>query len=200
LFPQHYLDEKNPCVEFYRTRLDELVGDDWMEIDPNDEIILDPKNIISLLLQAGDLLLWDSRVAHCSYPGIGSCLDDDTTRAGADAGNGLIRAATTVSMMPTERASESVLWERKEAVHSSRTLTHWANKVAPLGQERPEHVALESACVESMKRWQQSQTSKVLLDFPDLTLEQKSLVVGNTLAQQPQLQALEEEDKVKKSL
>jgi hypothetical protein len=190
LFPQHYLDEKNPCVEFYQTRLDEVAGDDWMEIDPNDDIILDPKNIISLLLQAGDLLLWDSRVAHCSYPGLGSCCDDDT-RAGAGAAaaaavNGLIRAATTVSMMPTESASESVLLERKEAVHSSRTLTHWANKVAPLGAERPEHVALESACVERMKRWQQSGSCKelVLLDFQDLTLDQKRLVVGNTLAQQ----------------
>jgi hypothetical protein len=196
LFPQHYLDEKNPCAEFYRIRLEELAGDDWMEIDPNDEIILDPKNVISLLLKAGDMLLWDSRVAHCSYPGLGSSVDDDTRADAADAAansvNGLIRAATTVSMMPTERASESILLERKEAVHNSRTLTHWANKVAPLGQERPEHVALESACVESMKRWQQSQPSKVLLDFQDLTMDQKSLVVGNTLAQQ--LQSLEKDD------
>jgi hypothetical protein len=188
LFPQHYLDEKNPCVDFYRARLDEVAGDDWMEIDPNDKSILDPTHIISLMLQAGDILLWDSRVAHCSYPGQGISADvDNSTATGAV--NGLIRAATTVSMMPTVRASESVLLERKKAVHNSRTLTHWANKVAPLGEERPEHVAMESACVDTMKSWQQTRPSKVLLDFKDLTLNQQRLVVGNTLAQQ--LQSLE---------
>jgi hypothetical protein len=72
LFPQHYIDEKNPCVEFYRTRLDELAGDTL--IDPNDEIILDPNTSHCC---SGDVLLWDSRVVHCSYPVLGAAL---TTR------------------------------------------------------------------------------------------------------------------------
>jgi len=183
LFPQHYLQDSNDTnngstvADYYRTRLDEIGGDDWMEINPNDEVVLDPQRIITLLLQAGDLLLWDSRTVHCSHPAT-----EDVTDIAIGAGNGLIRAATAVCMLPTQSASEAVLLERKQAVHCSRTLTHWANKVAPLGNERPEHVALESACVNTMKQWQASRSSKVLLDYEDLTLEQKRLVVGNALA------------------
>jgi Phytanoyl-CoA dioxygenase (PhyH) len=131
-FPHHYCEPEDNandsasiscCSDFYRVRLDELGEDDWMEIDRYDTDVLDPSKIISLQMQAGDLLLWDSRVAHCSYPA------KEDSAGSASSTDGLIRAAVAVSMMPTSRATSSTLLERKNAVHASRTLTHWANKV-----------------------------------------------------------------------
>jgi len=176
LFPQHYLEQNdNSCSDFYHQRLEELAGDDWMEIDPNDETALDPAKLISVQLKPGDLLLWDSRTVHCSYPAKADSPEPDTP--------GLIRAATTVCFLPTARATKQVLLDRKQAVQASRTLTHWANKVAPLGEERPVEVALESTCVQFMKKWQTTRSHKVLLEYSDLTRDQRRLVVGDFLSE-----------------
>jgi ectoine hydroxylase-related dioxygenase (phytanoyl-CoA dioxygenase family) len=175
LFPDHYLKEP-----FYKDRIVELKGDDWMEIPhDDDDVFQDETKILSCALGPGDLLLWDSRTVHCSYPAESDSNDhkvvvgDENLRSVA---NGLIRAATLVSMMPTDRATQSVLEQRREAVDSSRTLTHWANKVAPLGEEREELVAVESSCVAAMKKLP---GPKVLLEFGDLSEAQRNLVVGN---------------------
>ena len=183
----HYLDKDAVCGDFYQARLDEVQGDDWMEIDPNDHVILDPKRIVTLLLRPGDLLLWDSRVAHCSY----STGSDDipqnpaqqrssTTCTTGSKQGGLVRAATLVSMMPTSRANKRTLQERKQAVNDHRTLTHWANKVTPLGAERPEALQLERQAVDYIRRFQQKSNNqrKILYEWDDLSEEQKQLVVG----------------------
>jgi hypothetical protein len=183
LFPDHYLNEP-----FYKDRIAELDGDDWMEIPHDDDVVfLYESKFLSCALGPGDLLLWDSRTVHCSYPAENDSnhhdhkvevvvgRDDKDLRSVA---NGLIRAATLVSMMPTDRAAQSVLEERRQAVDSSRTLTHWANKVAPLGEEKEELVAVESSCVAAMKKLPGLPT-KVLLEFDDLSEAQRNLVVGN---------------------
>mmetsp|Transcript_35861 Transcript_35861/g.107057 ORF Transcript_35861/g.107057 Transcript_35861/m.107057 type:complete len:170 (+) Transcript_35861:2210-2719(+) len=165
------------------------------------------------LLSPGDLLLWDSRTVHCSYPGrCGDDNDDDNDEASSandddavgaqqsefDSSQGLIRAASLVSMMPSSRATgPAILARRKEAVDRCRTLTHWANEVAPLGEEREEEAAKEGMRVDFIKRWQwqqrrQSSSSggdgdgdgerrrrKVLLSFSDLNREQRRLVCGD---------------------
>jgi ectoine hydroxylase-related dioxygenase (phytanoyl-CoA dioxygenase family) len=150
-FPGHYTT--SPYFEkFYKQRLDEVHGDDWMEggssvvipwaprrtlcrcphnfspptavlplslanflsfyfifsfslsllVDPRDDVILKPLDCICLQLRPGDVLLWDSRTAHCSYPGDGS---DKNPAA-------LIRAASLVSMIPRNQVSEGALVSR----------------------------------------------------------------------------------------
>jgi hypothetical protein len=77
-FPHHYLstdgnhgqhasphDCNDAGLLFYSDRLEELNGDDWMEIDPKDHIVLDPEQVVCCLLRPGDLLIWDSRLVHC---------------------------------------------------------------------------------------------------------------------------------------
>jgi hypothetical protein len=101
MLPAHYLE-----TDFYKDRLVELEGGDWMEIPHDDnKIFQDEKNILTCQLGPGDMLLWDSRTVHCSYPGHSNVeadsdlVDYNDLRAAA---NGLIRAATLVSMMPCD--------------------------------------------------------------------------------------------------
>merc|ERR1712232_348346 len=94
------------CVELYRRRLDEIGDDDWLEIDPNDDRILQPHRILTLLLKAGDLLLWNSRTVHCSYPGRKEKQrQEETTEPTPPAPHhsrrGLVRTVALVSMMPS---------------------------------------------------------------------------------------------------
>jgi hypothetical protein len=48
------------CADFYHQRLEELTpNDDSMEIDPD--------RVVTVVVNEGDLLLWDSCVANCLY-------------------------------------------------------------------------------------------------------------------------------------
>lgn len=174
-FPQHYTRESKKC--FYKERMREVGTDDWLEVDPNDSTILQPQHLLSCLLSPGDVLLWDSRTVHCSYPGKQDD-DEQLPEVWTDSAYSLIRAGVMVSMMPIEGVDSSVLEKRVDAVHQSRTLTHWANKVAPLGEERPDQVAMEASCVASMRKWQEQQEKAILLSFSDLTREQQCLIRG----------------------
>jgi hypothetical protein len=191
LFPQHYTgasgDDENslhssPCLQFYHDRLEELKGDDWMEIDPLDTTVLSPDNIISCLLGPGDLLLWDSRLVHCSYPGQSPVPKSDSDISNHHPNHhGLSRAATIVSMMPQSKCSSQVLEQRRQAVDSARTLTHWANKVAPLGNEHAtdKGTVEETEAVAIMKKHQATSETKILLEFKDLSTRQQRLVIGD---------------------
>lgn len=186
-FPLHYTDNVNSslCHAFYHDRLEEIGNDDWMEIDPNDIDVLRPDRILACLLGPGDMLLWDSRVVHCSYPGKNDEKDVPQHSGVSDykslveSAHGLIRAGVLVSMMARKQVDDSVLQERRHAVDQCQTLTHWANKVAPLGEERPDQVAMEAACLSSMRQWQQTSGTKVLMEYDDLTMDQRQLVVGD---------------------
>jgi hypothetical protein len=184
LFPDHYTTSDTQNY-FYAKRLEELNGDDWMEIDPTDERVLVPNKVVSICLKAGDMLLWDSRMVHCSYPPSASAsassssvihqkepvakLNCTTTPPPL-----FLRAATLVSMMPQNRVSPATLKCRKVAVHASRTLTHWVDKAAELGAERSEDSRREEATVAFIKR----QYPGVLLGWDDLTPQQQRLVSG----------------------
>jgi hypothetical protein len=164
--------------------LEELGEEDWMEIDPNDSLLLQPQSNVTCLLGPGDMILWDSRTIHCSNPKQNTTSSTDQ-EGGANipamekSAHGLIRAAAAVSMMPTNRATSSVLEQRRLAVNQKRTLTHWANKVAPLGQENTEQIAMEASRVKFLLDYQRATNAKVLLEYyEDLTIEQKALVVG----------------------
>lgn len=188
----HYANSKNnneqsasvdddAVAVFYRDRLREIGDDDWLEIDPNDEVLLHPRRLVTILLRAGDVLLWDSRVAHCSYPPRPPQKEKPpAVQPPSTKTLGFVRAATLVSMMPCDSVPEHVKDERRKAVDDNRTLTHWVDKAAPLGEERSEHVSLERDCVDFMKeqQCQRGDSRKVLLAWEDLTRVQKGLVVG----------------------
>jgi hypothetical protein len=186
LFPDHYLRDRK---DFYKDRLVELDGDDWMEIPHDDSAMFSDdddstnKMLFTCLLNPGDMLLWDSRTVHCSYPGdedVGAVVhaEQDPQAKNKTAGSrGLIRAASLVSMMPSSRATREVLDRRRQAVNRSRTLTHWADQAAFLGEERGGQAALEASHVRRIKSLQGA--AKVLLDFDDLTPDQKRLVLSN---------------------
>jgi hypothetical protein len=177
-----YLDPSGAVAAFYKQRLEEIGNDDWLEIDPNDHM-LHPSRVVTVLFGAGDMLLWDSRVAHCSYPPTLPATETIDALETASR-KGFLRAATLVSMIratPTV-PSQMTLNERKEAVQRRRTLTHWVNKVAPLGEERGDDAALEKRCVQYITAQQEladGTRPKVLLDWEDLDSLQKQLVVGN---------------------
>ncbi|CAB9513650.1 Phytanoyl-CoA dioxygenase (PhyH) [Seminavis robusta] len=191
LFPQHYTTPSiHSCSNFYRQRLDELGDEDWMEIDPNDTVVLgDASKVISCMLGPGDVLLWDSRTVHCSNPPTVSKETEltsnglsETATPPQEHSSGLIRAACVVSMMPASSVSTDVLQARQESVEQNRTLTHWVNKVAPLGAEHQDHVQKEKACIQAMKQLATKKgVSCTLLGFQDLSEAQQRLVVGSRL-------------------
>ncbi len=82
----------------------------YLTVDPRDSAILKPENCFCVQLQPGDLLLWDSRTVHCSYPGDYSVASKKSTAPRES----LIRAATLVSMVPRDSASEDVLASRSQ--------------------------------------------------------------------------------------
>jgi hypothetical protein len=84
-------------------------------------------------------------------------------------------------MMPADCASHATLQARQQATVDMRTLTHWVNKAANLGEERPEQVALEQRRVAVINIWEQLQQKKVLLKWDDLSNDQRILVVGEKL-------------------
>ncbi len=73
-------------------------------------------------LEAGDMMLWDSRTVHCSSPGLESAPRSDPDKPS------LIRAASLVCMMPKSRASDEVLAQRRAAVPTLTSTTNWSDR------------------------------------------------------------------------
>jgi len=123
----------------YRSRLEKLasrhergggegVGDvtspqaSQLRLDPDDPILIEGTPLM-LHLEAGDLLLWDSRVVHCNSSGL--CDDEQEKR------DELLRQVVLVCMTPRVKASPDVLAARESAVSSGVTTTHWPHKFQP---------------------------------------------------------------------
>jgi ectoine hydroxylase-related dioxygenase (phytanoyl-CoA dioxygenase family) len=68
-------------------------------------------------MEAGDLLLWDSRTIHCSSPGDGSSTE-----------TGLLRAASLVCMMPNSRSNDKIRKQRRDAVAKRVSTTNWSDR------------------------------------------------------------------------
>ena len=175
LFPHNYTDHKysSDVANFYETRLQEIDGDDWLEIDPNDRSILgNPENIICCLLQAGDVLLWDSRVVHCSHPPSRQHDGDKENYKECT----ILRGAGLVNMIPSMNVNSTTKQSRVEATKSLRTLTHWVDKASGLGDEKIKDVKKETARIDLMKSWEQKSMKQVLLSYNDLDLNQKQMI------------------------
>ena len=115
------------------------------------------------------------------------------------AGLFVLRFLARVTMIPAPgnptTISLQVLKARKSScsLPSLRTLTHWIDHVQPLGEERPKMANLEQERIQAMLQWEQEsrpscdedsstrhKKKKVFLDFGELSLLQKRLVVGDS--------------------
>ncbi|KAH8069557.1 hypothetical protein JL721_5867 [Aureococcus anophagefferens] len=86
-----------------------------------------PKPVVGF--GTGDLLCWDSRTVHCSWPGDGLLDEPGAPPAKADQlpTDRLARAALYVSFTPRSLVPPDVAAKRRQAVADGATTTHWAS-------------------------------------------------------------------------
>lgn len=85
---------------------------------PSDDPMLNGTPPIMCHMEAGDLLLWDSRTIHCSS----SALDAPDAKAE------LMRAVSLVCMMPKRLTPADVIEQRRRAVEGVISTTNWTDK------------------------------------------------------------------------
>ena len=112
----HRLFEHIP--ELYTQRLGRLP----LDIDhfrfPSDDPQLAGTPPIMCHMEAGDMLLWDSRTVHCSSGALEPPAADPV----------LLRAISLICMMPRRLTTEKVLEQRKRAVEGVISTTNWTDR------------------------------------------------------------------------
>ena len=89
---------------------------------PADDPQLQDTPPIMAHMEAGDMMLWDSRTVHCSSPGPQSAVATDRTAPE------LTRVASLVCMMPKSRSNDEVSAHRRAAVESVTSTTNWSDR------------------------------------------------------------------------
>lgn len=107
--------------ERYADRLDRLP--EWLDHFrfPADDPRLHDTPPVMCHMEAGDMMLWDSRTIHCSSPGL------EPVPAERPA-HGLVRAASLVCMMPRARAAPGVIADRRAALATRTSTTNWCDR------------------------------------------------------------------------
>lgn len=107
--------------EQYAERLDRIPRSVDHFRFPSDDPRLAATPPIMCHLEAGDMILWDSRTVHCSSPGLEPPTDGDPKSQ-------LVRAASLVCMMPRARSNEDVIARRQAAVTTRTSTTNWSDR------------------------------------------------------------------------
>ena len=143
--------------ETYAVRLGKLPG--WLDHFrfPSDDARLQETPPIMAHMEAGDMMLWDSRTVHCSSPGIAPAPASDPSAPA------LIRAASLVCMMPRSKTSDDVIAKRRAAVDAVTSTTNWTDRFFST-DDYPEMQA-----AENLSRFN-------LPPVPELTEDQLALV------------------------
>lgn len=89
---------------------------------PTDDPLLQATPPVMAHMEAGDMMLWDSRTAHCSSPGAGNARPTDL------AAPELLRVASLVCMMPRAHSNEEVIAHRRAAVAARISTTNWSDR------------------------------------------------------------------------
>jgi len=84
---------------------------------PSDDPMLAGTPPIMCAMEAGDILLWDSRTIHCSSPGVEA----------PDAKAELMRAVSLICFMPRAMSNEKVIAQRRRAVDGVVSTTNWSD-------------------------------------------------------------------------
>ncbi len=104
--------------ELYPARLGRVpLGVDHFRFPSDDPLLCETPPIMSHL-EAGDLLLWDSRTIHCSGGSMEAPLEAPE----------LMRAVSLVCMMPRRLTPPKVLEQRKRAVENVISTTNWTDR------------------------------------------------------------------------
>lgn len=78
-------------------------------------------------VEPGDMLIWDSRIVHCSSPGI------EAPKEGKPLA--LTRAISLVCMMPRELTSAEVLqWRKTKALEDRVSTTNWTDRIVNIDE------------------------------------------------------------------
>lgn len=124
LVPGSHKDHPNIPTK-YGKRLERIGKEiDHFRYPSNDPLV---SGSVTVHLEPGDLLLWDSRTIHCSGPGEGPL--DPTPR--------LLRAVSLVCMMPRNRTTPQVLEQRKGAPAGLLSTTNWTDRFVTTDQNYP---------------------------------------------------------------
>ncbi|MFK8024089.1 MAG: phytanoyl-CoA dioxygenase family protein [Ilumatobacter sp.] len=90
---------------------------------PADDPLLQATPPVMAHMEAGDMMLWDARTAHCSSPGPGAFDDVDHLTDPA-----LLRVASLVCMMPRAFSNDAVIERRRAAVTARISTTNWSDR------------------------------------------------------------------------
>lgn len=89
---------------------------------PTDDPQLQETPPLMAHMEAGDMMLWDSRTVHCSSPGPQTELATD--RSAPE----LTRVASLVCMMPRAHSNPEVIEHRRAAVVNRTSTTNWSDR------------------------------------------------------------------------
>eukprot|EP00304_Pavlova_gyrans_P005721 CAMPEP_0206039682 /NCGR_PEP_ID=MMETSP1466-20131121/4918_1 /ASSEMBLY_ACC=CAM_ASM_001126 /TAXON_ID=44452 /ORGANISM="Pavlova gyrans, Strain CCMP608" /LENGTH=333 /DNA_ID=CAMNT_0053414333 /DNA_START=50 /DNA_END=1051 /DNA_ORIENTATION=+ len=102
------------------------VHDDYVHLARDDPVLravcageMPPATLVQC--EAGDLVLWDSRVVHCNTPALVRAPEQGMPR--------LLRLVTYVCMAPRAWADDETLAARRCAVDDFATSTHWPHQL-----------------------------------------------------------------------
>jgi hypothetical protein len=90
---------------------------------PADDPQLQDTPPIMCHMEAGDMMLWDSRTVHCSSPGLEPGPEPDQAAPPT-----LLRVASLICMMPRSRSNDEVIARRRDAVANRTSTTNWSDR------------------------------------------------------------------------
>lgn len=96
---------------------------DFVTVDSDDPVLADNKGIL-VNAEAGDLILWDSRLVHCNTPALNIPTNLSAPKA---EDKDIIRLVSYVCMLPRSTCTQEVLESRKKAFIHRVPTSHWPN-------------------------------------------------------------------------
>lgn len=100
---------------------------DYVHI-PSEEVLGGSGRLLAA--QAGDLILWDSRLIHCNTPA-GHLPAADADAVSASDESGLLRLVSYVCMLPRAAADADLLYRRKVGFICHMPTSHWPTERLP---------------------------------------------------------------------
>lgn len=126
---------------------------DFVCIDDGDPIDVSASRLV--VCEAGDLILWDSRVVHCNTCAL------EAPDAAAHPLDELLRAAVYCSMCPASFCPPEMEAFRRRAFFRGQGTNHWAHDPSPVGSAAPlAGAAAKRAAAASGKGGKKKKTTK----------------------------------------
>ena len=143
--PRSHKKHAQVTKRVYAARPSTPTEQQFLMLPPNDPILSKPRRPHLVRVRAGDSVLWDSRMVHCSTPALHSSPDvsqdsnlhslNEPTAAseavelsGAMQPSGLVQPSRVVvyaSLAPRRLATDATLIDRQRALCTRTTCTHW---------------------------------------------------------------------------